>query len=160
KYQSDRKDGGASGRTVNMEVGLLRRILKRNRQWVRLAEDVKMLNEDPKPARVLSHEEKARLLEVASSKPDWEVAYWAALLALNTTMRSCELKGLRWKDIDLFGKTLTIQRQSTKTDAGARVIPLNRSAVWALAKLRDRAEKLGSVESDRYVFPACEGGRI
>src|SRR5262249_13183814 len=45
KYQSDRKNGGASGRTVNMEVGLLRRILKRNRQWVRLAEDVKMLNE-------------------------------------------------------------------------------------------------------------------
>jgi integrase len=160
KYQSQRKEAGASGRTINMEVGLLRRILKRNRQWIRLAEDVKMLNEDPKPARVLSPEEKAKLLEFAASKPEWEVAHCAAVLALNTTMRGCELKGLRWKDVDFFEKALTIQRQSTKTDAGARVIPLNRSAVLALAQLKDRAEKLDSAEPDQYVFPACEGGRI
>jgi integrase len=160
KYQSERKESGASGRTINMEVGLLRRILKRNRQWIRVAEDVRMLNEDSKPARVLSPEEKARLLELAASKPEWEVAHCAAVLALNTTMRGCELKGLRWKDIDLFEKTLTIQRQSTKTDAGARVIPLNRSGLLTLVQLRERAEKLGSSEPDHYVFPACESGRV
>jgi hypothetical protein len=32
------------------------------------------------------------------------------------------LKGLRWKNTHSYDKTLKIERQSTKTDAGARVI--------------------------------------
>jgi len=101
-----------------------------------------MLPQQNKAARVLTPEEKARLLEIAASKPKWQVQYCAAVLALNTTMRGCELKGLRWKDVDLFAKTLTIYRQTTKTNAGERVIPLNRDAVLAFAELRDRAWRL------------------
>ncbi len=56
KYQSERRRGGVSGRTVNMEVGLLRRILKRAKQWARLADDVEMLPERAKEGRVLSQE--------------------------------------------------------------------------------------------------------
>lgn len=119
-----------------------------------------MLPEKPKSARVLTPEEKDLLLKLSASRPDWQVARCAAVLALNTTMRGCELKGLRWKDVDLFEKSLAIQRQSTKTDAGARVIPLNRGAVLALAELRDRCEKLGSAEPNHFVFPACENGLI
>src|SRR5206468_7246495 len=33
-------------------------------------------------------------------------------VALNTTMRGCELKGLHWKNVDLFEKVLRIRRQS------------------------------------------------
>jgi integrase len=119
-----------------------------------------MLPETPKPARVLSTEEKAKLLELSATKPAWQVARCAAVLALNTTMRGCELKGLRWKNTNLFEKVLRIDRQSTKTNAGERVIPLNDDAVLALAELRDRAEKLGSAEPDHYVLPACENGII
>ena len=75
-------------------------------------------------------------------------------------MRGCELKGLRRKDVDLFEKTLTIRRDSTKTDAGARVIPLNRDAVAALSELLTRADQLGVIEPDHFVFPACECGVI
>jgi integrase len=82
------------------------------------------------------------------------------MLALNTTMRGCELKGLRRKDIDLFEKTLTIRRDSTKTDAGARVIPLNRDAVATLSELLTRADQLGVIEPDHFVFPASECGVI
>ena len=160
RYQVERKAAGVSGRTINLEVGLVRRILKYHKQWARLADDVKMLPERPKPARVLTPEEKARLLETAASKPEWQIAHCAAVLALNTTMRGCELKGLHWRAVDLFEKTLTIRRQSTKTEAGARVIPLNRDAVVALGELRDRAEKLSAAESEHYVFPACESGHI
>jgi integrase len=53
-------------------------------------------------------------------------------------MRGCKLKDLRWKDVDLFAKTLTIQGQSATTDAGSRVIPLNRNAILALRFLVDR----------------------
>jgi integrase len=78
----------------------------------------------------------------------------------NTTMRGCELKGLCWKDIDLFEKILAIRRESTKTNAGARTIPLNRDAIEALVRLKGRGEKLGSGDPEHYVFPACESLRV
>ena len=55
-----------------MEIGLLRQILKKNKQWSRLADEVAMLPEKPKPARVLSPEEKRVLLETAALRPDWQ----------------------------------------------------------------------------------------
>ena len=125
-----------------------------------MADDVRRLPQKPKPARVLSPDEKARLLRAAATKPDWQIAHCASVLALNTTMRGCELKGLCWKDIDLFERILTIRRESTKTNAGARTIALNRYAIEALVRLKDRAEKLGSGNSEHYVFPACESGII
>ena len=56
--------------------------------------------------------------------------------------------------------TITIRRQSTKTNAGARVIPLNADALVALMELRDRAEKLGSRDAEHFVFPSCEHGHF
>jgi integrase len=172
-YQKARR-ATVSGRTVNLEVGLLRRVLKKNKAWVRIAEDIKMLPEQPKEARVLLLEEKERLLLVAKSKPEWQIAYNAAILALNTTCRSCELRGLRWRDVDWTDMNITIRRSSTKTNAGARVIPMNADALVVLMDLRDRAEKLRKREEEResgekkpkcnpadeFVFPASEHGNF
>ena len=119
-----------------------------------------MLPERPKEARVLSPEEKENLIKTGTLKPGWQVSRCAAVLALNTTMRGCELRGLRIKDVDLFEKTVIIKRQSTKTDAGARVIPLNRDALLALSELLDRAKKLGATDPEHYLFPACENNHI
>ncbi len=146
--------------TVNLEIGLLRRVLRRCKQWYRLADDVEMLPEEPKEARVLTPEEKANLIKTAALKPAWQVARCAGVLALNTTMRGCELKGLRWTDVNLFEKVLSIRRQSTKTKAGARKIPLNRDAILALSELWNRATELNCATPDSYVFPACENGHI
>jgi integrase len=85
-------------------------------------------------------------------RPEWETAYLATILCLNTTARSCELKGLQWSDVDLFGRTLTIRK--TKTAAGERTIPLTSVAASALARLRTRAESFGPVELSHYVFAA------
>jgi integrase len=158
-YQKERKKT-ISGRTINMEVGLLRRVLKRNKQWSRIADDVRMLPEQSKEARVLTQDEKQRLLEIARTKDEWQIAYCASILALNTTCRSCELRGLQWNVVDWAGMTVTIRRQSTKTDAGARVIPLNADALVALMELRDRAEKLGSHDGEHFVLPSCEHGHF
>jgi len=160
KYQSTRAATGIGGRTINMEVGLLRRILKKYKQWSRLADSVEMLPECPKEARVLTPDEKATLLKTAHLKPEWLIARCAAVLALNTTMRGCELKGLRLMDVNLFERVLEIKRKSTKTNAGARVIPLNRDAVLALSELTDRLAKLGADKQEHYLFPACENGHI
>src|SRR5438552_4115148 len=53
-FQKSGSEAGKSGRTINLEVGLLRRILKKNKQWARIADEVRMLPEQPKEARVLT----------------------------------------------------------------------------------------------------------
>jgi|SRR5215469_10697225 len=48
----------------------------------------------------------------------------------------------------------------SKTEAGERVIPLNRDAWNTILLLYECAKKLGVVQSDSYVFPACEGSNV
>ncbi len=100
----------------------------------------------------MSEEEKKKLLKTAVTRPEWETAYLAAILCLNTTARGCELKGLQWSDVDLFAKSLTIRK--SKTAAGERVVPLTDVALSALGRLRRRAEGFGKVEPSHYVFAA------
>ena len=135
---------------INMEIGVLRRILKRAKLWHTIADDIKPLKEPPTVGRVLSPSEESSLLATATRKPEWETAYFAAILALNSTMRGCEIRGLRWADVDLDANTLTIRK--SKTDAGLRVIPLTDAAVDVLLRLRRRSEMFGPVEAAHYIF--------
>ena len=83
------------------------------------------------------------------------------MVALNTTMRACEIRGLRVSDVSLFERTLTVKRQSTKTDAGARVIPLTNTAVISLSKMFERIQLFcGELKPEYFVFPACEHGNV
>ena len=143
--------------TINMEIGVMRRILKRAKRWHLIAADLKPLREPRTIGRAMSMDEKLRLLRLAAKNPDWQNARLAAVLALNTTMRGCEIKQLRWRDIDLMGKTLTICK--SKTLAGERVIPLNANAYSTVLELRERAKKIGS-EPQHFVFPSCENGHV
>ncbi len=145
-----------SPRTINLETKVLRMILRRARLWARMADEYKALPENKRgPGRALTPEQERKLLEVASSRTGWQVAYYAALLASNTTARGCELKGLQLGDINLLDRSLRIRRASTKTDAGARMVPLNESALWACARLLERSHKLGATQPYHYVMPAA-----
>jgi integrase len=158
-YQRNRRETGISGRTLNMEVGVLRRIMKRARVWTVVAEDVKMDRENTGAiGRVLTAEQKKTLFETAATKDEWMVVYCAAVLAVSTTCRGVELKNLRWRDLDLFERTIAIRRSKTK--AGHRTIPLNGDAIGALAQLRRRAEGLALADANHFVFPACERNRF
>jgi integrase len=138
--------------TLNAELGILRRIMKRARIWARVADDVRPLREPSTIGRALTEDEKQRLLKTAVLRPEWETAYLAAILCLNTTARGCELKSLQWSDVDLFARTLTIR--TSKTAAGERVVPLTDVAASALGRLRRRAEGFGNVDQSHYVFAA------
>jgi integrase len=151
-YRAWRSDQGVGPATLNAELGILRRVLKRAKLWARVADDVRPLKEPATIGRALTEEDKQRLLKTAVMRPEWETAYLAAILCLNTTARSCELKSLQWSDVDLFARTLTIR--TSKTTAGERVVPLTDVAVSALARLRRRAEGFGKVEQSHYVFAA------
>jgi integrase len=142
-------------RTINLETKVLRMLLKWAKLWSRVVDDCKPLPENRRgPGRALSPDEEKRLFEIAASNPHWSAAYLAAQLAANTTARGCELKGLRLADVDLDSKTITVQRVTTKTDAGCRVIPLNVSAAWAVTRLLERAALLGARDPQHYLFPA------
>jgi integrase len=158
-YQTARLAGGVSGRTVNMETGVLRRMLKRAKKWNAIAEDVRALPENQGAVgKVLTVELKRRLFETAASKPEWTAAHCAAVLAVSTTCRGVEIRNLRWQDVDLFARVATIRR--SKTAAGHRTIPLNGDAMAALARLLERARALGSSDPEHYVFPTCEHATI
>lgn len=152
EYRAWRVEQKVGPATLNAEVGILRRIMKRARLWARVADDIRPLREPSTIGKALSEEETQKLLKTALMRPEWETAFLAAILCLNTTARGCELKGLQWSDVDLFAKTLTIRK--SKTDAGVRIVPLTDVAVSALGKLRRRAEGFGSVEPSHYVFAA------
>jgi integrase len=152
EYRAWRAEQKVGPATLNAELGILRRILKRARLWARVADDIRPLREPSTIGRALTEDEKQRLLKTAVMRPEWETAYLAAVLCLNTTARGCELKGLQWCDVDLFARTLTIRK--SKTAAGERMVPLTDVAASALARLRQRAEGLGPAEPSHYVFAA------
>jgi integrase len=157
-YIAGRKKNGVANKTINLEIGVVRGILKRAKRWHVFSDEIKPLPARHQVGRALAVQEKLWLAKVSAANPDWQNARLAMTLALNTTMRSCEVKGLRWRDVDFFEKTVTI-RQS-KTDAGRRVIPLNAETWDAVLELYHRAEKQGKVEPDHFLFPACECGKV
>ncbi len=157
-YMRDRKGQGRSNATVNRELDIIRGVLKKAKRWHRFADDVKPLRTTESVGRALLHEEKIRLLHFAAMRPSWESAYHASLLAFNTTCRGCELKGIQWRDVDLMNLTVTIRR--SKTEAGQRVIPLNADAIGVVTAMRRRAQKLGEVKPDHYLFFGCESGGV
>jgi integrase len=154
----NRKTEGIANATVDRELDIIRGVLKKAKRWHLFADEIKPLPLRQKIGRALSYEEKVRLLKVAASRPEWQTAAWAAVLALNTTMRGCEIKGLRWRDVDLMEKTLTVGK--SKTEAGERVIPLNANALRVALALYERSKKLGATLPDHFVFFACEAGHI
>ena len=152
-YQTERVKT-VSPRTVNLDLELLRCLLKHAKVWDRLSGDVKPLPESRQgPGRALEEAQERVLLDAARAKTEWEAAFFAAMVAANTTMRGCEIKGLRLANVSLVDREVLIRK--SKTDAGMRQIPLNDAAMWAFARLLERANALGSSEPEHFLFPRC-----
>ena len=60
--------------TINMEVLCLARILRRAKRWHLIADEIRPLPERRDIGRVLTPEQKMKLLNTALSKPEWQVA--------------------------------------------------------------------------------------
>ena len=157
-FQRARFDAGIANRTINMDVGVLSRVLKACGRWRALADHVKNLPERQRPiGRALTSEERRRLFDVAASNPEWEHVYCAAIVAANTSMRPVEVKHVRRCDVDLVKRLLHVRR--SKNETSHRVIPLNASAIEAVARMLERADLLGHTEPGHYLWPVCQWGR-
>jgi hypothetical protein len=86
-YVRERKAAGIANATVNRELDCLRGVLKKAKRWHLFADEIHPLPVRQNVGRALDYDEKLRLLKIASSRPEWQNAAWAATLALNTTMR-------------------------------------------------------------------------
>ncbi len=154
RYQKRRQQDGAEGRTINMEVGVLRGVLTTHRLWERIARDVHMLPERKDIGRALTPEEERRLL-VETKRRD-SACHTATVLALNTGMGKKEIRTLTWGRVDFEGRTVTVGKSKNEFRTG-RVIPLNPVAFEALVKW---AGRFPNAEPTHYVFPWSDNGRI
>jgi integrase len=152
-YQARRKGAGASARTLNKELQVLRQILKRHKLWIYVQGDVKFEREHCDIGKALTREEEKKLLKACTSNA---LLTAVVTLALNTALRKNEIRILRWSQIDFEKRTVTVGRAKTQAGSG-RVIPLNQPAFSALVKW---AGRLVESNADDHVFPACEAAGI
>src|SRR5436190_21080793 len=158
-FQRTRHEAGIGNRTINMDVGVLSRVLKSCGRWRALSDHVHNLPERQHPVgRALTAEEQTRLFAADASNEEWEHVYCAAIVAANTSMRPVEVKHLRRCDVDLVKKLLHVR--PSKNETSHRVIPLNTSALNAVARMVERADMLGHTEPEHYLWPACQWGRF
>ncbi len=148
RYQAERIKQGAAPKTVNLEVGTLRAILRRNRIWANLQPDVRMLRVSEDVGRALGAEEEARLLKACLARRSRSL-YPAVVLAGNTTMRLGEIRTLTWERVDLANRTVRVGKSKTAA-GGGRLIPLNQR-VWAALEMW-RAN-FPDAKPEHYVFP-------
>ena len=152
-YQAKRTASKAAGRTVNLEVGVLRAIMRKAKLWGQISDEVQQLKERRDVGRALSAEQEEALLHATSHRfyKDSPL-HVIVVLALNTAMRSHEIKTLHWGQINLIERKLTVGQSKTEAGTG-RVIPLNQSALSVLTQWRIRTPE---AHPDHCVFPACE----
>ena len=152
-YQAKRKADRASARTLNKELQVLRQVLKRYKLWASLQGEVKFERESDQIGRAMTEEQETGLLASCESNL---LLRTVVILALNTALRKNEIRMLRWQQIDLIERTLTVGR--TKTEGGSgRVIPLNSVAYGVLVRW---ASRFPESKPEDYVFPACENVRF
>jgi integrase len=155
-YQDARRKENISPKTINNEVQAFASILGLAGLWARVEahyKPLRVVKSDLPDA--LTREESTKLLTIAANSHPYEVAPYAAVLAFSTGLQSGEIKGLRLGDLhhEEVHPYLQVRRTTTKTNAGARRVPLGTIAVWAVRKLVARARLLGCTSPEHYLLP-------
>jgi integrase len=145
KYKAARLEK-VSPATVNRELACLKHMYTKAIEWgcvkTNPVKAVKSLKEPPGRLRYLKADEAEELLKACSG-------YLRSIVitALNTGMRKGVILALRWKDVDLENRKITVR--NTKNNE-TRVIPINKTLYQELLNL-SRGSK------GEYVFPNGEG---
>jgi integrase len=154
KYQKARLDEGASGRTVNIEVAMLRQVMRKRGAWERIKPDVQMLPERQDVGRALTPEEESALLhECGQSRSRILLPF--VVLALETGARFNTIRTLQWGNIDFANRCLKFGKDKTPAGTG-RTIPLNQRAIETLSFW---AQQFSKRQPEHYVFPLEKCGK-
>lgn len=147
-YQAHRLEQKARPKTINLEVGTLRGILRRHRLWAAIQPDVRMLQVHNEVGRALTLKEERRLLDACAANRS-RVLLPVVTVALTTGLRYGEIVSLKWGQIDLIRRTVRVGTSKTAAGRG-RLVPLNDRAVVCL---QTWAERFPKRKPEHYVFP-------
>jgi integrase len=149
RYQQERLGEQASPKTINLEVGTIRAILRRNRVWANIQQDVRMLPVRDDVGRAIGPEEEARI-KAACLKSRSRCLYPVVVLALNTGMRYSDVRLLQWKQVDFASRSVRVGKSKTSYSSG-RVLPLNSEAY---SVLQQWAAQFPMRLPEHFLFPA------
>ena len=149
RYQQKRLAEEASPKTINLEVGTLRAILRHHGLWADIQTSVKMLPLQDDIGRALSVEEESRLLVACTNSRSRSLSPFV-VLAIETGARYGVLRTLQWKRVDFSNQCLQFGKDKTASGTG-RLVPLS---ARAMASLRFWAEQFPNRQPDHYVFPS------
>lgn len=155
-------DGGwkkpCGSNRILKEIDLLVRILKGARLWgeEQKTDFTRVSREELEVDRAMDPEQQDHFLKTAASRDDWHFVLWYACVGLQTAAATNELRSLRLGDIVLGQpgfEMIHIRPEGAKNKYRIRTIPLEGQAIWAMGKLIERANSLGSVSFHHYLFP-------
>ena len=149
RYQQKRLDEEASPKTVNLEIGTLRAILKRSGQWARLQPEVSMLPTRDDVGRAITTEEETALLQACSQSRSRSLVPFVTL-AIETGARYGTIRTLEWGNVDFENRCLKWGKDKTAAGTG-RIVPLSQRAVAALSFW---ATHFPDRKPEQYVFPS------
>jgi integrase len=149
RYKSQRQSESASNRTINMELATVRMILKANKLWKAIEDDVKMLPETEQPGKALTVDEEQRLFAACGQSLQPSLAV-AVVVFSNTGLRNAELRKARWSQVDILRKQFVVGKAKTAKSSG-RIVPLNSAALDALTAWRARWPQ---AKPEDFVFPS------
>lgn len=124
-YRDRRAVAGASPKTIALELGTLRAILRHNDQdatWKAIAKKI-TLGKSKKIGRCISTDEESALLTECRKSRSRSI-YVAVVLALQACLRLDEIRQLQWRHIDLVRRTITVGQSKTSAGEG-RVVPIS-----------------------------------
>lgn len=149
-----RRGPGAGSNVINKELSFLLRLLRLSRAWTaeQLGLYIPLQPYQPDVQRALTVEEQERFMRTAASSEKWAGVYWFSMLALNTTMRTCEIRALQVGDFDIANALVKVGSEGAKNQGSIRAIPLNRDALKAAEAIIERAKRHGSYSPQHYVF--------
>ncbi|MGC2619686.1 MAG: site-specific integrase [Acidobacteriaceae bacterium] len=149
RYQQKRLAEGASPKTINLEVGTLRAILKRSSQWARLQPEVTMLPTRDDVGRAITPEEESALIQACGKSRSRSLVPFVTL-ALETGARFNVIRTLQWGSVDFESRCLKWGKDKTPSGTG-RIVPLSQRAEAALSFW---ATHFPNLKPEHYVFPA------
>jgi len=149
QYQQKRLKEGAAPKTINLEVGTLRAIIKRNGAWSKVQGDVRMLPAQEEVGRAISAAEEQILLRECATSRSRSLAPFVTL-AIETGARKNVIRTLHWKWVDFGNACIRFGKDKTPSSTG-RIIPLNKRA---LETLKFWAQQFPERKPEHYIFPA------
>lgn len=126
RHQRQRLKEGASPKSINLEFGTLRALLRHHELWTdALRRDVRPLKVRDDHGRSLTVDEERRLTDAcrSSRSPSLGPAF---VVAMQTGLRYSELRMLRWSQVDFLNALVTVGDSKTAAGTGPQSTSLKR----------------------------------